>query len=169
MDTQQPQQSAQQPQVIQCQCHHGRRHGWGIIGSFFRFIGLIVLLALVFAAGLAIGGFGSAGMPFNHAFNIEKSGIAGPGMMLSGKTQGFRMQFDSEDRHFGVVTAISGQKITIADNGGGTQTVAVTADTIVLDGDKEVAVWTLRVGNAVRVIGGTKESVIIARLIEVIR
>jgi len=170
MDTPTPQPTVA-PQVVQCQCRNCRRSGLGIIGGFFRFIGLLLLIAVVFIAGLAIGSFGPAGVfPFGHGMFWEDADDGTPrSNVMIGTNGGFRLKFGGDERNFGVVTAISGQKITIADNGGGTQTVSVTAETAVFDGEREIPVWNIRVGNSVRVMGPTKDAVINAKVIEVVR
>ncbi len=169
MDTPAPQTVPQQ--IVQCQCRHCRRSGWGVIGGFFRFLGTLILVAVVFIAGLIIGGFGPAGVfPFGHNVLWHADGAdALPAMKAGGGTFGLKIRLNGDDRHFGVVTAISGQKITIADNGGGTQTVSVSAQTAVFDGEREIPVWNLRVGNSIRIMGSVKEAMITAKLIEVIR
>jgi hypothetical protein len=90
-------------------------------------------------------------------------------MMLRDGETTFRFNSGAGESVFGVVTAVKDQTITIADNGGGTQSVLVSSDTHVLDGEREIPVWSLRVGNSLRVHGPSDDAVIRARLIEVIR
>lgn len=154
------------PQIVQCQCPH-RRRWWSPIGTFFRFVGLLILLAVVFVAGVAIGGPGPSG---GIAKFIDTDAVVpGENVMFKARLGGCGFGLSGGDRQFGVITAIAGQKVTIADNGGGTQTVLITSDTTVVDAGKEVPMWKLRVGNPVRVFGDTDEGVIAAELIEVVR
>lgn len=158
------------PQIVQCQCPH-RRRWWSPIGSFFRFLGLIVLLAVVFVVGVLVGGSGPVALPFEQATGASGTeGIVPHGnVMFRAGVGTFKIGLGGDDRQFGVITAISGQKVTIADNGGGTQSVIITADTSVYDGETEIAMWKLRVGNPIRVFGDDEDGVITAKLIEIIR
>lgn len=162
MDTQPP-----VPQVVQCQCPYCRRRWWSPIRAFFRFLGLLILLLVVFLAGLLIGGR----EPFADVASLGRVGLApfGPGVGYAGRSGDCWFGRDDADKYFGVITAVSGQTVTIADNGGGTQAVLITSDTTVMDGEREVPMWKLRTGNAVRVFGDTEGSAVTAELIEVVR
>ena len=169
MDTQSPQPVP--PQVLYCQCPSCRKRSWGFFRAVFRFFGLLILVVVVFVVGLLIGGFGPAGVaPFGQNVFWEAGDDVRPGMMMlrDGETT-FRFNSGAGESVFGVVTAVKDQTITIADNGGGTQSVLVSSDTHVLDGEREIPVWSLRVGNSLRVHGPSDDAVIRARLIEVIR
>lgn len=169
MDTQ-PQQPVP-PQVLYCQCPSCRRRGWGFFRAIFRFLGLLILVVVVFVLGLLLGGFGPAGVaPFGQNVFWDDADSVRPGMMmLKSGEKAIRFNIGGDESVFGVVTAVKDQSITIADNGGGTQSVVVSADTHVFDGEREVAVWTLRIGNSLRVFGAEEGSVIEADVIEVVR
>jgi len=155
--------------TCQCrQCRHCHRRRWGIIGGFLRFIGLLAVLVLVFAAGLVVGAVGPRFVPF-HAGPGEPGDIAQRVAAFTGDGGAFNLSFGEDERQFGVITAIAGQSITIADNGGGTQTVLVDSDTVVMDGDREIPVWNLRKGYSVRIHGDKEDTTINAARIEVIR
>lgn len=132
---------------------------------------MIILIAVVFIAGVLIGGSGPVSLPFAQQLGGADVDTLRPhsGMMLRAGSGVFTLGLGEDDRQFGVITAISGQNVTIADNGGGTQSVLITSDTSVYDGETEIAMWKLRVGNAVRVHGDDDEGVITAKLVEIIR
>lgn len=165
--------STQAPQIIQshCQCPHCRRRGWGLIGGFLKLIGFIVLLACVFAAGAFVGGigWGSSIGGTRMMGGFDGAAFDAPMMLSNGSVRFGNERFGAGERLFGVVRTIVGTKLTIVDNGGGTQTVVVSASTTISNGSIEVPAASLRVGQSLCVWGALKDGVVAASFMQIVQ
>lgn len=131
-----------------CHGHHG-----GVLSVFAR--GFLMVLVLVMAISFIASFFGMRGW--------HMGGYGIPGGMMG------RWSVDRDNaRVFGVIKKIDGATITILDNGNTERSVVSTASTIITDGDTELSVGDLKVGERIGVTGTSDNKVLTAKLIEVV-
>ena len=90
------------------------------------------------------------------------SGVLVPGGMMG------RGALIKNVRIFGVIKKIDGAVITVLDNGNTERAIVSTASTIIVDGDTELSVGDLKVGERIGVTGRSDDNILTAKLIEVI-
>lgn len=136
-------------------CHGHYRDG---IFSFFVY-GFLKLLILLIVISFIASFFGMRGwgMPWHTG------GYGMPGGMMD------RWSVDKDSsRVFGVIQKIDGATITILDNGNAERAIVSTASTIITDGDTELSIGDLKVGERIGVTGKSDDKALTAKLIEVI-
>ena len=148
-------------------CHHHHNPWWRLVKTFFG--AFIVLLALLVGIGIGqkaelyrlsgkpgmmnfawknptAGAANSwSGLPPMMYINANGSASAAPApsgapLMLTG-----RAPLTSGQRVAGVITKIDGNKITLTDNGGGTQVVYTSASTVISNSTVEMPLASLKV------------------------
>ncbi len=120
-----------------------------------RVIGSIVVLALVFGAGLA------AGREFRGGEGHGREGSFGMmGHGRSGGKEGFFGKGDERENAglFGVISKIEGNQITITDNAGKPEIIVSLPSTLIVSGNMPVALAALKVGQNIIVNGDTNKT-----------
>jgi len=170
----------------QC-CGHGGKH----IGHCIAKAAILLLvLTLVFAAGIGIGkhaggreGFGkNKGFGYNGAFGgcglSRENNDYGFGMMKSGNREGRlgmmgrwfgnNNEKASSTEVVGSITKIDGNKITILNNGNAEQVVVSTADTQIMAKTGLAGLKDLKTGQSIDAVGINKDNQIEAKLIRIV-
>lgn len=128
-------------------------HGGGMVSCFARFF--LTLFILMVVVSFAASFFGVRGW--------HMGGYGVPGGMMG------RWSVDKNStRVFGIIQKIDGATITILDNGNTERAVVSTASTIITDGDVELSIGDLKVGERIGVTGISDDEVLTATLIEVV-
>lgn len=131
-----------------------------------RFIGFVVVLACVFAAGVFVASPPSRWdvsgwrVPAPDADAIFRPADVRPLCSRDGAQTGVM---------YGVIRKVSGNTLTVADNGGGLQVVLSSAKTVIYAMTGEQPLSALRVGQFIRVVGVPGEAGLAARVIDVVR
>lgn len=138
------------PQATNCHCC-GRKGHW-IIKKLI----LLIVIIIIFSIGMKIGCLKNKMMNGFSGYNFSSDNI-------SGKFMGNNMMFsfgkkgDDKDTKakvvFGVISALSGNRLDITDNGNTNQVVISNSDTSIIMDGQEIALSTLKVGQAINVLG----------------
>mgnify|MGYP001585682432 FL=1 len=147
-------------------CCHGHYRG-GMLSFFARGFLAFLILMVVISFIASFFGMRGLGMPWHmggYGFTRSSdSGVLVPGGMMG------RWSVDKDSvRIFGVIKKIDGAVITVLDNGNTERAIVSTASTIIVDGDTELSVGDLKVGERIGVTGRSDDNILTAKLIEVI-
>jgi hypothetical protein len=130
-----------------CHCGVGHHHR---IWRLLRVLIVLLLIVGAFHLGARVGSRGNFG-----------EGRYSPGNMMMGHGGGEMMGWWGHDKEgnssstqiFGSITQISGPTITVVDNGGKSQTIVSQSNTVIVIGNQELPLASLKVGQTINAIG----------------
>ena len=158
--------------VCSYHCRPGRNIWWKIVSVFFRIILMLIILAIVFALGAAVGGAGAVSYMNGDDYVFGPGMMSGSGVIgdwdykaekLLGIRSGMmqRMQYSSLDtvkqnsavRIFGNIVSVGAGDLVISDNAGKDLKVISGSLTIIETSKGEIGIKDLRIDEGVTVYG----------------
>lgn len=160
-----------------CDHSHGRKRRcvWIVV----KIIVSLLVLAVVFAAGMAIGKAGTFlkfGMMGNNdgqfgmqnlRYQMVNGDFGKPGVVVMKKWREENKE-DAPNKVFGAILKIEGVKITVLDNGGKERVVLSNSDTLIITQKGEISLSELKTGQDINAFGKLdKDGGLIAETISV--
>ncbi len=146
----------------------GGHHRGGMVSAFARGFLMFLILVIVISFVASFFGMRGWGTPWQMMGGYGYTRSTDSDIFVPGGMMG-RWSADKDSiRLFGVIKKINGATITMLDNGNAERTVVSTASTIIVDGDVELSIGDLEVGERIGVTGVSDDKVLTAKLIEVV-
>ena len=146
-----------------CCGHGGYRSHW-----FVRLVIVVVGLLLAFKLGLALGKIhGGFWDDDKFGYGMMVNGPGGYGGMMGNLMWGGRTENFAGSAMAGIVTKVEGNKITLTDNGGKTQIITTSSNSIIVVDGQEAGLNSLKAGQYLRATGTRgKDSSFTAKMIQ---